>query len=101
MSVESCQLYHSSPPDPICAHLPSLRSAEDAAVLAKAGKRARPLLGADAAASGGGRSEFGKSTAVFARLQEQQDLAKAGVRQPKGGAADLKEKAPSAAALRL
>lgn len=59
------------------------------------------MQGADAAASGGGRSEFGKSTAVFARLQEQQDQAKAGVRPPKGGAMD-KEKAPvSAAALRL
>ena len=44
-------------------------------MLAKAGKRARPLQGADA---GGGRSEFGRSTAVFARLQEQQDQAKAG-----------------------
>ena len=63
---------------PIHLHVPpsNLRSAEDAAVLAKAGKRARPLQGADAAA--GGRSEYGRSTAVFARLQEQQDQAKAG-----------------------
>ena len=48
-------------------------------MLAKAGKRARPLQGADAGgAVGKGRSEFGRSTAVFARLQEQQDQAKAG-----------------------
>ena len=71
-----------SPPNRLCPCLapsPSFsRSAEDAAVLAKAGKRARPLQGADAGAVGKGRSEFGRSTAVFARLQEQQDQAKAG-----------------------
>ena len=51
------------------------RKSDDAAVLAKASKRARLLQGDQPS---GGRSEFGKSAAVFKRLQEQQEQAKAG-----------------------
>eukprot|EP00798_Chlamydomonas_sp_ICE-L_P023703 gene23703-9244_t len=42
------------------------------------GKKGAPVVGKTHA-----RTEFGKSTAVFAKLQEQQDQAKAGIAPPK------------------
>jgi hypothetical protein len=54
-------------------------------MLAKAGKRARPLHGLEAVAANGKKSEFGKSTAVFGKLQELQDQAKVGA----GGCAEV------------
>ncbi|KAG1671302.1 hypothetical protein FOA52_010874 [Chlamydomonas sp. UWO 241] len=72
------------------------RKSDDAAVLAKAGKRARLLAPTDG--GGGGRSEFGKSAAVFAKIQESVDQAKAGIKV-KGPEKAAKGK--SGAALRL
>ncbi|GAX81661.1 hypothetical protein CEUSTIGMA_g9089.t1 [Chlamydomonas eustigma] len=71
------------------------RSAEDAALLAKAGKRARPLQGTESASTAAGkRSEFGKSTAVFGRLQELRDQAKAGAGPGNSKSSRLSDKEP-------
>lgn len=53
-------------------------AAQQKGAMGKKGSMIAPAAAPSADTSAGGRSEFGKSRMVFAKLQEQQDMAKAG-----------------------